>query len=69
MTAQDIKILPADEKIRIMEAIWEDMREHYEKAPVSEEVMALLRERQARVQSGEAKLLDWDQVKYALGRG
>jgi len=69
MTAQDIKILPADEKIRIMEAIWEDMREHYEEAPVSEEVMALLSERQARVQSGEAKLLNWDQVKYALGRG
>ncbi len=69
MTAQDIKILPADEKIRIMEAIWEDMRQRYEEAPVSEEVMTLLRERQARVQSGTAKLLDWDQVKYALGRG
>ncbi|MFA7235084.1 MAG: addiction module protein [Terrimicrobiaceae bacterium] len=69
MTAQDIKILPTDEKIRIMEAIWEDMREHYEEAPVSQEVMALLRERQARVQSGEVKLLDWDQVKFALGRG
>ena len=69
MTAQDIKILPADEKVRIMEAIWEDMQEHYEESPVSQEVMALLRERQARVQSGAAKLLDWDQVKFALGRG
>ncbi len=69
MTAQDIKLLPADEKIRIMAVIWEDMREHYEEAPISQEVIDLLRERQARVERGEAKLLDWDQVKSVLGRG
>jgi len=65
----DIKSLPTDEKVRIMEAIWDDMREHFEEAPISQEVIDLLRERQARVAHGEAKLLDWDQVKSALGRG
>lgn len=69
MTSQELKTLPAAEKIRIMEAIWEDMRDHYEEAPISPEVITMLKERQARVTSGETKLLDWDQVKFALGRG
>jgi len=35
MTTQEIRILPADEKVRIMAAIWEDMRDHYEEALIS----------------------------------
>jgi hypothetical protein len=69
VTAQEIKTLPTDEKFRIMEALWEDMRDHYEEAPISPEVIDLLKERQARVERGEAKILDWDKVKAAIGRG
>ena len=69
MTAQEIRTLPTDEKVRIMEALWEDMRDHYEEAPISQEVMDLLKERQARVERGEARLLEWDKVKAAIGRG
>ena len=29
----------------------------------------LLKERQARVDRGEAQLLDWDKVKFPIGRG
>jgi hypothetical protein len=69
MTAQEIRTLPIDEKVRMMAAIWEDMRDHYEEALVSDEVIDSLRERQARVVRGEAQLLDWDKVKTAIGRG
>jgi len=69
MTFQEIKTLPTDEKVRIMEAIWEDMRERYEDAPISEDVINLLKERQARVERGEARLLDWNKVRFAIGRG
>jgi hypothetical protein len=69
MTNQEIRTLPAREKVRIMEAIWEDMRNSYEEAPISQEMLNLLKERQARVARGEARLLDWDKVKFALGRG
>lgn len=69
MTTQEIRSLPADEKIRIMEAIWEDMRDHYETSPLSQDVIDLLKQRQARVERGEARLLDWDKVKFAIGRG
>lgn len=69
MTTQEIRTLPPDEKVRIMAAIWEDMRDHYEEAPISQEVIDLLKDRQARVHRGEAQLLDWDKVKFAIGRG
>jgi len=52
-----------------MEAIWEDMRSHFEESPVSRELIDILKERQARVERGEARLLDWDKVKFAIGRG
>jgi len=68
MTALEIKTLPIEEKVRLMEAIWEDMRDHCEEAPVSQEVLDL-KARQARVERGEARLLDWDKVKFAIGRG
>lgn len=69
MTTQEIRTLPADEKIRIMATIWEDMRDHYDEFPISQEVIDLLKNRQARVDRGEAQLLDWDKVKFAIGRG
>jgi len=69
MSTQEVRILPADEKVRIMVAIGEDMRDHHEEAPISQDVIDLLKERQEWVNSGEARLLDWDQVKFAIGRG
>ena len=58
MTAQEIKLLPIEEKVRLMEAIGEDMTDHCEEAPVSQEVLDLLKTRQARVERGETCLLD-----------
>jgi hypothetical protein len=69
MTTEEIRTLPINEKVRIMEAIWEDMRDHYEEAPISQEVVDLLKERQARFERGEVQLLDWDRVKFAIGNG
>lgn len=69
MTTQEIRTLPTDEKVRIMATIWEDMREQYEEAPISQEMIDLLKERQARLDRGEAHVLDWDKVKFAIGRG
>lgn len=69
MTTLEIKSLPAEEKLHLMEVLWEDMRERYEQTPVSQKVIDLLRERRARVERGEAQLLDWDNVKFAIGRG
>jgi hypothetical protein len=69
MTVAEAKAMPIRQKFQIMEALWEDMRERFEAMPVSDEVKALLDERRERVARGESKLLDWDKVKSALGRG
>ena len=69
MTTQEIRTIPIDEKVRIMATIGEDMRDRYEEAPISQAAIDLLKERQARVNRGEAQLLDWDKVKFAIGRG
>jgi hypothetical protein len=36
--------------------------------PISEAHIELLEARWRAVQSGEAKLLDWDEVKHSIGR-
>lgn len=69
MTIAEAKAMPIGQKFQLMEALWEDMRERFESMPVSEEVKALLDERRERAARGETKLLDWNQIKQALGRG
>ena len=68
MTAEEVKLLPTAEKLRIMEAIWEDMRDRFDEIEVSPEVKALLDERRARVRDGQSSLLDWDEVKSRIGK-
>lgn len=69
MTAEEIRKLPTREKFQLMEALWEDMREQFERSEISPDIRVFLRERRERVARGEAKLLDWDSAKFAIGRG
>lgn len=68
MTVADISKLSLREKLQVMEAIWEDLRGHVDSMEVPEEHHKILDERRARIESGDAKLLDWDLVKRSLGR-
>ena len=68
MTAEDIKTLPIAQKIQIMEAIWEDLRDRFEHFEVPPQLKELLDQRRARVRNGSAQLLDWDSVKSSIGR-
>lgn len=71
MTTEEIKGLPTEEKFLIMETLWDDLREHYERAEIPDSHKDLLRSRRQRVESGESgesKLLDWDDVKSSIGR-
>ena len=69
MTVAEVKAMPIGQKVRIMEALWQDMQKHFEAMPVSDDVKKLLDGRRARVARGETSLLNWDVVKAALGRG
>ncbi len=63
MTAEDVRTLPVERKIQIMEMIWEDLRERFERSEISPQQKDLLDRRRARVREGMARLLDWDAVK------
>ena len=56
------------EKLQIMEAIWDDLRDRFESSEVSPQIKALLDERRARVQRRETCLQDWDAIKGSIGR-
>jgi putative addiction module component (TIGR02574 family) len=68
MTAEDVKALPINRKIQIMETIWEDFRDRFDRLDVPQPQRDLLDERRARVRDGVAQLLDWDSVKTSVGR-
>jgi putative addiction module component (TIGR02574 family) len=68
MSIAEIHQLPIEEKLQMMEALWEDLREHFERMPIPAAHRALLDERRARVQNGTATLRDWDAVKTSIGR-
>ena len=68
MTTEEVKALPVAEKIRMMEAIWEDFRERFDRMEMPQEQKDLLIQRRERVREGKAVLLDWEAVKATIGR-
>ena len=68
MITDGLKALPPVEKFQLMEALWEDLREHFDRMDLSESQKALLDRRRASVELGESRLHDWDTVKGSIGR-
>lgn len=68
MTAEEIRQLPTEEKVLLMEALWADMQEKFESTEIPQEHKALLDERRSKVETGEMKLVPWDDVKSTIGR-
>ena len=68
VTSEDLKAMPLSEKLQIMEAIWVDLRDRFERLEVPPQLKDLLDQRRTRVRDGSAQLLDWDSVKTTLGR-
>jgi hypothetical protein len=68
MTADEVRTLPVAQKIQIMEAIWEDLRDRFEQSELPQRLKDLLDQRRARATEGSARILDWDTVKSGIGR-
>ncbi len=62
----EIKQMTREEKLRVMEAIWEDLSSEDQsiQSPVWHE--STLRETEQRVQSGKEQTLDWKEAKKEL---
>lgn len=65
----DFKTMSLEDKMLTMSALWLDLRETVEASVETPEICRILDNRVARVETGEAELLDWDEVKGSLGRG
>ena len=64
----DVKSMTKKEKLLTMKNLWEDMRSDISTAAETPEIIDLLDQRSARIESGEAELLEWDKVKGSIGR-
>ncbi len=68
MTSEDLKAMPISQKLQIMEALWLDLRDRFERLEIPAQLRELLDQRRARVRDGSAQLLDWDSVKATIGK-
>ena len=55
--------MTVEEKLRVMETLWDDLCRHEEHVPVPDWHKQLLDERQRRIDAGEAKFADWEKAK------
>ena len=68
MNVAEIKKLPLREKFQILEALWEDLSSKIEDIELTQTDRDLLDTRLSKIESGESKILDWDDVKHTIGQ-
>jgi putative addiction module component (TIGR02574 family) len=68
MNVDEIKRLPTGEKIQIMEVIWGDFRDRFDRFELSPADQAVLDGRRKRASNGASQVREWDAVKNRLGR-
>ena len=61
-----IKQLSRAEKLRVMEAIWEDLSSEDQSIQSPAWHESVLKETEQRVQAGQEKILDWKEAKKEL---
>ena len=68
MATIEISSLSTREKLQLMEALWDYMRQKAGESVIPKDHQKILEARWARVESGETELLDWDDIKETIGR-
>jgi putative addiction module component (TIGR02574 family) len=68
MTSFEISRFSLREKFQIMEMIWEDLRGSVNGMEVPDSHRELLDSRRRRMEAGESKLLNWNEVKHSIGK-
>jgi putative addiction module component (TIGR02574 family) len=67
MSIAEVRRLPLREKLQILEVIWEDLSAKVDEMEISDAERKLLDSRLERVRKGEARILDWEEVKHTIG--
>jgi len=66
ISQQDVAQLPLDEKLTLMETLWEEISRIDENVEVPQWHRDVLDERELKIHSGEAKFLPWDDAKRQI---
>ena len=62
----EIKQLSREEKLRVMEAIWEDLSNEEEQVESPDWHKKALQETEHRLSTGQEKIVDWQDAKKEL---
>ena len=67
MSIEEIKDLPMENKLQIMEVLWGEMRVRLHDMPIPLEHQRLLDERRTQATQGQSCLHRWEDVKQKIG--
>ena len=56
------------EKLRAMEALWDDLCQHEESLPVHEWQQEILDQRERLIEEGKARFVGWEEAKKRIGK-
>jgi hypothetical protein len=62
----EIERMTLEEKLRVMEALWDDLCRREETVPVPQWHKNVLDERQRAIADGKARFIDWETAKKRI---
>jgi putative addiction module component (TIGR02574 family) len=65
-TPVEIKQMALSEKLRLMEALWDELCGREEDVPVPDWHKAILDEREQQIAEGQAVFVDWENAKERI---
>jgi putative addiction module component (TIGR02574 family) len=68
MSIAELRKLPAEEKLRIIETLWSDLAADEDSVPSPAWHEAVLKETEAEYDTGKVETLDWAEAKKELRR-
>ena len=66
ITLDTLHQLPLKEKLFVMEALWDDLSQAGSGLPVPQWHQEVLDEREAQIEAGSAKFIDWEVAKREI---
>jgi putative addiction module component (TIGR02574 family) len=67
-TSLEIEQMTLEEKLRVMEALWDNLCRNDESLPVHQWQKDLLDERERLVKDGKAQFVDWETAKKRIAQ-
>jgi len=64
----ELKKLSVEEKLLLLEALWNDLSDDIESMEIPERHKEILDERENKIKTGKAKFIDWEKAKKQINK-